>query len=259
MVSVGAVRAGKAKDVVFQEINAPEYEIGLKVTYQEFHFPGGTPGEFVAALEKHFGVDWSVAQIPPEMRNVRVPEFRIGDETHLINRDTEGRDVDSGEAARLTNVGRVVSLYNAIAAKYPAIGKWNAVNADGTRDEDYYRPSIILLSPPAAGNESEKAPSMKVKALPLEGIPENQWSSVKRGIEMAQSTANEDLRNANPPGELVDGKVSIQAESKTLVVVGTQAYIDLAESVVAADYKNEAVEHPAPRPAPSPVAPTVKP
>ncbi len=77
-VDVGMVRAGKAKDVVFRDISPSVYDISLEVHYSGFYFPGGTPGEFVAALEKHFGVDWSVVQIPPEMRKCAHPGIPAG-------------------------------------------------------------------------------------------------------------------------------------------------------------------------------------
>jgi hypothetical protein len=246
MVDVAAVRAGTAKDVIFREIKAKNYEIQIRVAYAEFHFSGGTPGDFVHAMEKHFGVDWSGVQIPPELSKVHIPEFR---ESHLQNLGIEN---DSGDVslneAHISDAEDVVGLYNAIADKYPTIGKWHLFGSPGMGGGDVYRPAAVMLLAPTPEIGEGKTPNLKVKALPLEGIPENRWASVKQAIEQAKDEANAALADANPPGERLDGKVSVQAESKTLVVVGTQGYIDLAESVLAADYKNEAVEHPAPRP-----------
>ena len=44
----------------------------------EFFFPGGTPGDFLNAVEKQYKVDWKkVADIPDNMRNVRIPALRM--------------------------------------------------------------------------------------------------------------------------------------------------------------------------------------
>ena len=44
----------------------------------EFFFPGGTPGDFLNAVEKQYKVDWKkVADIPENMRFVRIPALRM--------------------------------------------------------------------------------------------------------------------------------------------------------------------------------------
>lgn len=47
-----------------------------------FYFPGGTPQEFLAALQRNYRVQWSdVTSIPEEMRSVQIPALRINKES----------------------------------------------------------------------------------------------------------------------------------------------------------------------------------
>ena len=44
----------------------------------EFLFPGGTPGDFLNAVEKQYKVDWKkVADIPRNMEFVHIPALRM--------------------------------------------------------------------------------------------------------------------------------------------------------------------------------------
>ena len=48
----------------------------------DFFFPGGTPSEFVAAVEKQYKVDWKrVVDIPNNMASARIPALRMDEQS----------------------------------------------------------------------------------------------------------------------------------------------------------------------------------
>ncbi len=216
-VNVGDLRAGKVQDVVMVEPDLITARNGttilsvpsISLYHAQFRFPGGKPAEFVAMLQKHFGADWTMVKIPFELQDANVPEFV-----------TEG------------NVFKVLQTYNSIADHMPAIGHWHWEG---------------MASHPTAGtltSDPHAAAVLKVKALPLEAfadsdgkkLDEAKIESLLKDIEVISAQATK--VTAGSVADLT-GNVSIQADSRILVVIGTQSYIDLVESVIAAHLENQ--------------------
>ncbi len=242
LVDVAAVRAGKAKDIVFKEIQAEDYQIGVEVLYDEFHFHGGSPEDFVSDVQNHFGVDWSIVQIPAEMRNIYIPEFRQGTNYMFSQEKPDGSQVVTSQVPLSTIMG-VFIMYSQIAEKYPAVGTWTIRNTDSDEKDvqSYYHPGMLLLSP-LPNRPAAVAPSVIVKAASLGGIPDEKWNGLHRDIERASEVAANFGERAREVGPLPMGTTSFQSDSKILVIIGNQSYIDMVESLVAAYDKNVAAE-----------------
>ncbi len=158
---------------------------------------------------------------------MRIPEFRLERKEWFR---------DPRQTLTTSSAIGVVELYNEIATKYPAIGTWSFA---GDRDENYYHPASVMLSPPPRDKAAAGGPGLMVKAMPLNGISDKKWQALEADIANAKDQADDHQRRLNSAGPGLDGTVSIQRDSKILVIVGNEAYIDMAESVVEAYVKNE--------------------
>jgi hypothetical protein len=198
-----------------------------------FQFGGGTPVEFLLAADQRFHLAWlGIATLPKTQESIQVPPFSV-----YITQPTD-----------------VLNMYNWLAANNPLLGKWEW-QGDGET------PNALILQAPQADASSELAKELRVKAFSLAGIPKNHWDqlveevySTKRGVE--DYYGNPSIIDGRAPST-VQGKIlGIQPDSKILAAAGTQSFIDLVDSVVAAFKANWDVDIP-PGPAPqSPAPPT---
>ena len=196
-----------------------------------FYFPGGTVIEFIKAVEKDYQVDWlSIADIPDELRQVRVPKLRI---------PRTGRGPEwQGEVCHL------VPLYNELTEQNPQLGKLVVLGAP-------WKPSAVMLVPRSASAGAQV--QLKVKAFSLTAIHPSDWKRVERDIEEARNDAlgyGNRSGNGGATALAIQGTVSIHKDTKLLVAVGTEGYLEMVESVVAAhrDSRNFFSDEPAPAP-----------
>ena len=97
-----------------------------------FAFPGGTPGQFLNAVQEQYKVDWwSVADIPKEMADVHIP--KTAHQPGLARADPAARRWGAGSR-------RLVSLYNQLGEQKPELGRL-IVKGDLTK------PSVVHVRP----------------------------------------------------------------------------------------------------------------
>jgi hypothetical protein len=138
-----------------------------------FAFPGGTPNDFLNAVQEQFKVDWSsVVDIPKEMADVRIPRLRINQASlGPILRPTGS---ESGP------LGALVSLYNQLGEQKPELGRL-IVKGDLTR------PSVVMFVPDKAATDTQ--PKFKVKAFSIWGISDAERVKLEEDIEWAKREA----------------------------------------------------------------------
>lgn len=173
---------------------------------ERFDFPGGTPVNFVLAVQRHFGVDWAdIAFIPDEMQDVRIPPMRV-------------------ETPSVGDVKVIEKLYNSMGQGNPQLGQWHI-------EGNIMKPWVLMLVPGKdfPGAQSRKA-AFTTKAFSLKGLAGEEWKYVQEDIDRAQREAIGISRNP----ELMRGQVSLHRETSILVAFGSESFVNLVESIVAA-------------------------
>jgi hypothetical protein len=232
----------------------PEPHAGTNVPISwlnvDFYFRGGHPLEFLHAVDQQYKVDWSsVADIPSEMANVRIPTLRLSRQSMeriLPNRmrgfgggggggaGPFGRENEGG-----TPLDALVALYNNLGQARPELGQMIVEGAPA-------KPSIVIFHSFAA----KAPPDLKIKAFALRGIPEVEWDKLAAELAQQFKLFHElNHEEANPPRT----DVAIHRDSGLLIVLGPESYVEAAESLVAAWRAN----HPDPRPQ-APISPGAK-
>ena len=195
-----------------------------------FSFPGGTPRDFMQAVEKRLGADWlSIASIPDFMERVQVPKLRY-----------------RGEPTTRLGAPELVGLYNRLAERSPQLGTL-VVDGDGLK------PSFVMLVPNQAW-ERER-PKIKVEAFPIGGLNDSLREKLRVDIEQARREAMEyadyELRDSLAIRSL-EGTVAMHADTKLLVAIGTEPYVEMVASIIAAYGDRAAASN---RPTPGATAP----
>ena len=102
----------------------------------EFAFPGGTPSQFIDAVQKQYAVDWlSVADIAKELADAHIPKLRLGPDS--LGPGSRSAGVEPGPLAAL------VSLYNELGKQKPELGRLIVKG-------DLAKPSIVMFVPDKA-------------------------------------------------------------------------------------------------------------
>jgi len=181
-----------------------------------FSFPGGTPAVFLQAVQSQFKVDWaSVADIPPEMADVRIPKLRIP-------KDSLGRFADAEEAA----LEAVVTLYNQLGAQKPALGR---LIVEGNPA----KPSVVMFV--ADKSASAAQPKNKVRAFSIDRLNDGERAKLQEDIERARKEAMRfDSRQGSAGPRSPEGTVAVHSDTGLLVVAGSESFVDMVESIVAA-------------------------
>ena len=97
-----------------------------------FAFPGGTPSEFLDAVQRQYRVDWlSMADIPKEMADVRIPRLRINQDSLVSLTSLRGEN---------QWLSALVTLYNLVGQKKPELG---SLLVEG----DLAKPSVVMFVP----------------------------------------------------------------------------------------------------------------
>ena len=204
-----------------------------------FDFPGGTPAQFLDAVQRQYNVDWaSVADIPKEMADVRIPKLRIYQES--VSAILGSKGVDAGP------LGAVVSLYNQLWENNNALGRLVVKG-------DLSKPSIVMFVRDPAGSNTQHI--VKVKAFSIYGISELERGKLMQDIEQAKSEAMEYASHLHGPSSVhsLEGTVAIHNDTSLLVSTGPESFVDMVESIVSAWQAKERARNPAaPAALPSP-------
>ena len=200
--------------VLAQDTNeVPKEENGKR---RIFNFEGGSPVDFIVALDRHFRTRLiQILTLPETLSRTKVPKLRVA----------------------ANDPREVLTLYNRLDS--PTLGQWRfepdtAQKANGTNM------NVLMLVPDkTAANAGPARTATRVKAMPLGGVPDTKWDTLIRDIDQARAYG-EDV--AKGTGEVFAGKVSVQRDSKIMIVAGSDAYLEMVESLIEAHQKNASIE-----------------
>lgn len=206
-----------------------------------FVFPGGTPFQFLSAVQDQYKVDWlSVADIPKEMKDVHIPRLRI-------NQDSLGPIL--GRAGSESGpLGALVSLYNQLGEQKPELGRL-IVKGDLTK------PSVVMFVPDKAA--ADRQPKVKVKAFSIYGISDPERVKLQEDIDRAREEAMKYASRLRGSSGLpsLEGTVAIHNDTSLLVATGPESFVEMVESIVTACQAKERARNPA-APSALPIPPT---
>ena len=195
-----------------------------------FAFPGGTPSQFLNAVQEQYKVDWSsVADIPKEMADVHIPRLRISqDSLGPILRRTGS---ESGP------LGALVSLYNQLGEQKPELGRL-IVKGDLTK------PSVVMFVPDKAATDTQ--PKVKVKAFSIWGISDAERAKLQEDIDRAKKEALDYASRMRGSSGLrgLEGTVAIHNDTSLLVATGPESFVEMVESIVTAYGAKERARNP---------------
>ena len=183
-----------------------------------FIFEGGNPIDFIVALDRHFRTRlMQILTLPDLLRRTEVPKLQVAAD-------------DPRE---------VLSLYNRLQS--PTLGQWRFEPDATATNVPVTNMNVLMLVPDKSvvAGKIERAVT-RVKALPLAGVPDSKWDSLIRDINDARAYGEETAKTA---GDAFGGSFRIQRDSKVLIVFGSEAYIDMVESLVTAHRMNAEVEN----------------
>lgn len=200
-----------------------------------FAFPGGTPRQFLEALQKQEGVDWlGIAQIPEALAETRIPALRLNP-TSLEPILRRGGQAAPG--VKTTLLQALIALYNRLGEANPDLGK---LVVEG----DLSEPSVVMF----VGGVKATVPELKVKAFPLKGIAEKHWSSLREDIANASDDARARtdafyshlhlIKDFNAAMQF-QGNVRINRDTSLLVATGSEGFLEMVESMVNAYQSNQ--------------------
>jgi hypothetical protein len=230
----------------------------------DFYFPGGTPSEFIAAVEKQYKVDWAkVADIPDNVANVHIPALRMNRqsaENILPPRGFRGGRAGAGRfggggagggggfqadsQAERNPLDALVALYNSLWQAKPELGQ---LMVEG----DLAKPSLVMFHSSAQPNFPSANADFKMKAFALNGIPENEWEKLEHvvadeldtltwlQIERSRNvgedpTPHEEAMMKLEKNRARQARVALYKDTGLLIVRGPESILDAAESLVTA-------------------------
>ena len=177
-----------------------------------FIFDGGRPLDFILAMDRHFRTRLEqILSIPSSLARAQVPKMKISTE--------KPKDA--------------LEVYNHL--EDPTLGQWKYGESSSA---DPWDPSVLALIPDR--NVALKT-GAKVKALSLRGLPENSRAKLMEDIEVGRKFGEDQAERLG--GDRYQGSVHIQKESNILIAAGSEAFIEMVESVVAAHRDNSNLNH----------------
>jgi hypothetical protein len=131
-------------------------------------------------------------------------------------------------------------VYNRLES--PTLGQWrfepqvpgqNAANTNTNMN-------VLMLVPDknTAASKVERSVT-KIKGVALAGVPETKWEALLRDIDQARAYGEEEAKGS---GEAFGGRVNVQRDSRILIVAGSEAYLEMVESLVNAHRVNAEIE-----------------
>ena len=179
-----------------------------RVERKVFFFEGGNPIDFILAMDKHFRTRLGqILSIPSSLARAHVPKMKIA--------------TDQPEDA--------LKVYNYLDD--PMLGQWKYT---GPSDD----PAVLALIPDK--QVALTRTGARVKALPLSGIPVSKWKVLQEDVQAARDAGMGMADKLG--GERYDGDIHIQRDSKILIASGSEGFIQMVESVLAAYRTNAQAE-----------------
>jgi hypothetical protein len=176
-----------------------------------FIFPGGNPVEFILAMDRHFRTRLNeILSVPHALIHAQVPKMKLATE----------------------NPAEPLTLYNRLGD--PLLGRWVW---EGPIDPATNVHVLTLVPDKSVAGTLQKS-GTRVKAIALAGVPKSQWRALQEDIGAARKVAAGLADKQSGP----DGEIHIQPTSKVLIVSGSDEFIEMVESVVAAHRANAELE-----------------
>jgi hypothetical protein len=178
-----------------------------------FVFPGGNPVEFIMAMDHHFRTRLhEILSVPHALVHAQVPKMRLTAES-----PTEP-----------------LTVYNRLGDPFLGRWVWEGAIDPGTNVQ------VLTLVPDKAVAGSLQKSGARVKAIALAGVPKSKWHVLQEDIDAARKVASGQADKQS--GSAPDGEIHIQPTSKVLIVSGSDDFIEMVESVVAAHRANTELE-----------------
>ncbi len=189
----------------------------------DFYFSGGTPRQFLQAVDKYYSVEWlDVADIPKDLASVRIPAVRLRPDQQRISGGKGG-----GTNAPLETL---VGIYNQLTQEKPELGQ---LSVKGPLAE----PIAVMFKSPALSASPAAAP--KLKAYPLRGIPQGDWEKLANTAEEeAQKLMAAQRQLTADPARLraQDGwdtrQITIHQDTGLMVVIGPDSMLEIVDSIL---------------------------
>jgi len=174
-----------------------------------FLFPGGSPLDFIMAMDRHFRTRLhEILSVPHALVHAQVPKMRLTTE----------------------NPAEPLVLYNRLGDPFLERWVWEGAVDPGTNVQ------VLTLVPDKTIAGTLQKPAGRVKAVALAGVPESKWHALQEDIDQARKVGT--LQNETS----IEGQIRIQPSSKVLIVSGSDDFIEMVESVVAAHRTNAELE-----------------
>lgn len=172
-----------------------------------FLFAGGTAEEFIAAVQKHFSVDWhTVVNIPELMQDARLPKMSISVPDPLV----------------------LLKYYNDVTSQVPSLGTW-------VWERDPSKPFFVVLVPDRRRitNELDKLELRKdsLTTISLRDVPRPVWINVTNEIEVARTELAELMAERELPG-LPPNHASIDSRTGMLLIRGSVEFQGRVKAIV---------------------------
>ena len=200
-----------------QETNEPNHGNHTEKK-KVFIFDGGNPIDFIVALDKHFRTRLiQVLTLPETLSRAQVPKLRVAAD-------------DPRE---------VLTLYNRLQS--PTLGQWRFEPEGAAQNPPSTNMNVLMLVPDKStvAGKVERG-LIKVKGVALAGVPEAKWDALARDIDEARRYGAEAASKG--VANVFEGSFHFQRESKVLIVSGSEAYLEMAESLVSAHRVNAEIE-----------------
>jgi hypothetical protein len=179
-----------------------------------FVFDGGRPLDFILAMDRHFRTRLEqILSIPSSLARGQVPKMRISTEKPK----------------------EALEVYNHLDD--PTLGQWRYGESSAVEPWD---PSVLALVPDK--EVAMKKSGARVKALSLRGLAlEKDLNQLAQDIEVGRMAGTKEAERLG--GDKYEGSIQIQKESKILIAAGSEAFIEMVESIVAAHRDNSMLNH----------------
>jgi hypothetical protein len=175
-----------------------------KAEHKVFFFEGGRPIDLILAIDRHFRTRiQQILSIPSSLTRASVPKMKV-----VAEKPTDP-----------------LWVYNNL--QDPALGQWKW---EGPATD----PSVMALVPDKDAPAFKKSGAL-VRAFSIGGLPKDSWGSVESDIAAAGDVA---AKVTPETAEEYKGTIHIQPESKVLIAGGTDTYVNMVESVIAAHLAN---------------------
>ena len=180
-----------------------------------FVFSGGSFSQFVDALTKHFGTNFTqMLDWPANEPRMRIPKMRVGPTSWI----------------------GVLKTYNTISQEGDGfLGKW-VYSPPFSNDPASLPQTLVFIPPKTATPES----LVQVRAFPIRGMPTATINKLREAIENQAGL----IRRHLDDGSAIRGEVNVHEGTGLLVAVGGKTYVELVGTLVDAFNTN----FPYPRP-----------